>query len=204
MRDLVLFYISAASDLVAEREILGRAVTEVPVTLGWRVVQSPLGDQPIDQEALVQADVHLLLLGSDIRAPIGQEWMTARRSGRWPILLLKQGILRTLAAQSFVRFVEEQGAWQPFRNGADLRLMVLRLLADHLLRRAGHYALAPVEAAQLKTWRAGLDASAGAVDGTLGGAGEGGVVLSPERYEPSEGILIGAADESDDRGEQDG
>ena len=201
MRDQVLFYISAASDLAREREILGRAVTELPVTLGWRVVQSPLDDKPVDLEAVAQADVHLLLLGSDIRAPIGQEWMAARRSGRWPVLLLKQGILRTSAAQNFVRFVEEQTAWQPFRDDAELRTSVLRLLVDHLLGRAGYFALSAAEVAHLHAWRAGLDASAGEVDGTLGGVGEGGVVLSPERYEPSEGILIRAADEKGGRSE---
>jgi hypothetical protein len=42
MADEVLVYVSAAPDLQREREILSRAVTEVPVPLGWRVVQSPM------------------------------------------------------------------------------------------------------------------------------------------------------------------
>ena len=48
MADEVWVYISAGPDLQREREILGRAVTEVPVPLGWRVVQSPSGDAPAD------------------------------------------------------------------------------------------------------------------------------------------------------------
>ena len=72
----------SAADLEPERDLLAWAVTEVPVTLGWRIVQSPGGDEPADLETVAQADVHLLLLGSDIRAPIGQEWIAARRAGQ--------------------------------------------------------------------------------------------------------------------------
>lgn len=73
MVDEILVYISATPDLQQEREIPGRAVTEIPVALGWRVVQSPSGDEPADLNAAARADVHTLLLGSDIRAPIGLE-----------------------------------------------------------------------------------------------------------------------------------
>jgi hypothetical protein len=118
--------------------------------------------------------------------------------------LLKQGILRTSAAQSFVRFVEEQATWNPFRDEAELRLNVLRLLADRLLHRASYFALGAAEESQLRAWRAELHASFGEVDGTMGGAGEGGVVLSPERYEPSDGILIRGPGEGADPREQDG
>ena len=48
----VVFYISAASDLELEREVLGRAASEVPVDVGWRVVQSPAGNGPVDLEAI--------------------------------------------------------------------------------------------------------------------------------------------------------
>ena len=82
MADQVNLYVSAAADLEHEREILGRAVTEIPVTLGWRIVQSPLRDDPVDLVAVVEADVHLVIMGGDIRAPIGREWMAARRAGR--------------------------------------------------------------------------------------------------------------------------
>jgi hypothetical protein len=194
----VLLYISAAADLGPERDLLGRAVTEVPVTLGWRVVQSPTGDQPVDREAVAGADLHLLLLGGDIRAPIGQEWLAARRAGRLPVLLLKQGVPRTLAAQDFERFVAKQAPWQPFREGKGLRRHVLRLLGRHLLAQATLYGLSPVERERLRVWHAGLAGSqAPGEPETRGGAGESGVVLSPERYVPSEGVLIRPEDGQD-------
>jgi hypothetical protein len=196
MADQILLYVSAAQDLEAEREVLGRAVSEVPASLGWRIVHSPGGDVPVDLEAVAQADVHLLLLGGDIRAPIGQEWLVARRAGRWPALYLKQGILRTPAAQNFLRYIAEQAPWQPFKDGADLRLQVLRLLAGHILQRAGYYALSPVELDRLRAWRSELEVSSPTEDlETRGGAGESSVILSPERYTPSEGILISPAEE---------
>ena len=98
MADTFLLYISAASDLEHERDILGRAVTEVPVTLAWRIVQTPLHGDPPDMQAVAQADLYLLLLGGDIRAPVGLEWQVARRAGRTPVLFLKQGAPRTPAA----------------------------------------------------------------------------------------------------------
>jgi hypothetical protein len=189
--DKVLLYISAAADLVGEREVLGRAVTEVPVELGWRIVQSPGRDDPVDLAAVVQADVHLLIMGSDIRAPIGQEWVAARRAGRLPALFLKQGVLRTPAAQEFRRYIEAQAQWQAYRGPADLRGAVLRLLAGHFLDRAVSYALTPGAVMRLQAWREELGAASEAGGEVVrGGAGESGVVLSPERYVPADGVLI--------------
>jgi hypothetical protein len=203
MADEVLLYISAAPDLQREREILGRAVTEVPVTLGWRVVQSPSGDAPADLEAAARADVHLLLLGSDIQAPVGREWIAARRAGRRPVPLLKRGVLQTPAAQSSQRYVEEQVAWRPFRDGAELRLLGLKLLADHILARAQHYALSPLELARLQDWRSELDMPGkGVAEVIRGGAAASGIVLSPERYVPSEGVLLQAPEEEGGHGQE--
>ena len=203
MADEVLVYISAGPDLQREREILGRAVTEVPVSLGWQVVQSPSGDVPADLEAAARADVHLLLLGSDIRASIGREWIAARRAGRRPVPLLKQGVLQTPAAQSFQRYIEEQAAWRPFWEGAELRKLGLQLLADHILARAQHYALSALELARLQGWRSKLEGPGECVDEvTGGGAAASGIVLSPERYVPSEGVLLQAPEEEGSHGQE--
>jgi hypothetical protein len=67
-------YISAASDLMAEREALARMIAALPVTLAWRIVQTPVADvDPLDLEALGSADLYFLVMGSDIRAPVGLE-----------------------------------------------------------------------------------------------------------------------------------
>ncbi len=194
MANQVVFYISAASDLEVEREILGRAVTEVPVDLGWRVVQSPAGNGPVDLEAITHAGVHVVLMGSDIRAPIGLEWQVARQAGRRPVAFLKQETLRTPAGQDFVRAIRHTQSWVPFADGAELRRKVLELLAEHLLNHAVHYVLKPEEMATLSSWRDGLAKESEAVDEeTRGGAGESSVILSRERFMPSGGVIIGEA-----------
>lgn len=191
MVDTLLLYISAASDLEHERDILGRAVTEIPVTLAWRIVQTPLHGEPPDLDAVAQAHLHLLLLGSDIRAPVGLEWQAARRAGRTPSLFLKQGAPRTPAAHAFVRYLGDQFTWQAYKHSPDLRLQALKLIADHIQDRPVYYALSPDELERLRTWRGELDADKTAqVDETPGGAGESGVIFSRERYIPSQGVLI--------------
>jgi hypothetical protein len=49
----------------------------------------------------------------------------------------------------------------------------------------------PVELARLQAWRSRLEVSGNSMaEVTRGGAATSGIVLSPERYVPSEGVLI--------------
>ncbi len=192
MVNQVLFYISASADLDTEREVLGRAVTEVPVDLGWRVVQSPPGNGPVDLEAVKTAGVHVLLMGMDIRAPIGLEWQVAFRAGRRPTAFLKADTLRTPAGQDFVRLVGREQRWRRYGDGADLRRQVLMLLADHLLDHAAAYVLTPDEIGALVAWRDELTESSDVVDEeTRGGAGDSSVLLSRQRLATEGGVVIG-------------
>ncbi len=188
----VILYISAASDLAAEREILGRAVAEVPVDLPWRVVQSPAGNGPVDLDAVVEADIHILVMGGDIRAPVGLEWQIARRYGRQPIALLKSNVLHTPAGRDFIRLVREVQNWSAFDSGTVLRRRVLSIFANHLLNRAGVYGLTPDEIARVRNWETSLLETSEPVDQELrGGAGDSAILISRERFEPSGGIVIG-------------
>jgi hypothetical protein len=192
MADQVLLYISAATDLETEREVLGRAVTEVPVDLGFRVVQSPAGNGPVDLRSVAKADLHVLVMGGDIRAPVGLEWQAARQTGRRPKTFLKQGVLRTPAGQNFVGDVGIDLGWTPFKDAADLRRKVLLLLADHLLEKAARYHILTKERQRLERWRKELVKTADEVDEeTRGGAGESAVILSRERSSPADGVVIG-------------
>lgn len=199
MVDRILLYISAAADLEIERSVLSRAITEIPVTLGWRIIQSPIRGEAADLESVSKADIHLLLMGSDIRAPVGLEWYFARRVGRSPLPFLKKGILRTPAAQEFIRTVEEQHSWSTFKDPSDLRHQTLLLLGEHIHRHAIHYALKPKELERLEDWLGELrQASIEKVEESKGGTGESSIILSPERYVPSEGVLIQPRHEDDE------
>lgn len=202
MIDKLFLYISAAQDLERERDLLSRAVVDIPTSLGWRIVQSPIRGEPVDLELVTRADLHLVLLGGDIRAPIGLEWLTARRSGRSPALFLKKEIPRTPAAQSFMRYVEGQSNWQSFKDLPDLRDQALRLISSHLLARADYYSISSAEYERLQDWIEQIEAQQREMSvEPRGVTGESSVIFSPERYMPSEGVLLEEPKESGEPGE---
>ncbi|GAB4531516.1 MAG: hypothetical protein Kow0063_10870 [Anaerolineae bacterium] len=183
----VTIYISAASDLMAEREALARMIAALPVKLAWRILQTPLTEvDHLDLEALESADLYLLLMSSDIRAPVGLEWLMARRAGQSAITFLKRGVLRTPAAQVFINDVGT--AWRFFQDAADLSHQVQILLAEHLLHHAVRYSLTPAEVAELEA----LPTSGTVPEHISKGqeAAHSAVILSRERYEPSGGVVV--------------
>lgn len=185
-----LLYISAANDMEAERDLLARSVVALPADLTWHIEQSPRANDPIDLQAIAQADLHLLLLGSDIRAPIGLEWLAAQRFGRSPLTLIREGASRTLAADDFRRFVERQQPWEPFSSPAQLQRRVQRLLGRRVLDQAVTYGLPPDEMVGLEAWLAALQETQQTGATPAGGAGDSSVIFSKDRYEPSSGILL--------------
>jgi hypothetical protein len=180
-------YISAAPDLMAEREALARMIAALPVTLAWRIVQTPVADvDPLDLDALGSADLYFLVMGSDIRAPVGLEWLMARRVRRSAVAYLKRGVPRTPAAQVFIN--DRSRVWQTFGDAADLSSQVQGVLTEHLVRHAIQYVLTPDEIAALEA----LPASDTATDraGLGEEAGHSAVILSRERFEPSGGVVV--------------
>jgi len=190
MRDEFLLYISAASDLDALRDQLARAVTEIPVTLNWRIVQSPLTDQPLDFGAIRSADLHILILGGDIRAPIGLEWLVARQVGKTPQLFLQEDAHRTQAAGDFVRHVELQARWQAFVSPSEVRRHMLRSISERLLHRSNRYRLHSAEIEALTTWLPTLDEQTTESASSNPIANTNSIILSVERFTPSGGVLL--------------
>lgn len=191
MPDIVTVYISAAGDLMREREVLNRAVTEIPTTLAWRIYQTPLTVHEPDLESLATIDIHVLVLGSDVRAPVGVEWAIARRTRRLPVLFLKSGILRTQAAQAFERELARYTAWMPYQSIVELKRRFQLLVSRHLLSRRAHYKLGDAEYTRLEEWQKIIgQADARNEDQILGGAGDSGVIFSVERFMPSDGVLL--------------
>jgi hypothetical protein len=195
MADNVLLYISAAPYLTMEREVLSRATAEIPTSLGWRVTQTPAVGEPLDLEAAAAAHIHLLVLSSDIRAPLGVEWLAARRVGHMPVLFLRQAVPRTLAALAFVRELERYTVWRTYRDAADLHRQALALLTERILSDAIYYQIGSGELERLRAWQEQLEKAARQPEEpTSRGAGAGGVIFSLERYVPSQGQLVGPAE----------
>ena len=190
-QNTILLYISAAPDCDVERSVLGRAIADVPVDLGWRIVQSNGPNDPVDAQAILNADLHMLLLAEDIRAPIGVEWKIARNAGRHPRLFIRETQSRTPAARSFVRYVGPNETWTPYASPAELRRKALIDVADTLLDRAGPLALKPARIVGLRQWREqlaeGQEPEAETADGSTGASS---VILSRDEIATSGGVLI--------------
>jgi hypothetical protein len=183
----MIIYISAASDLMAEREALARMIASLPVTLAWRIMQTPVRDlDSVDLEALGSADLYFLVMASDIRAPVGLEWLIARRTRHPDGVYLKRGVPRTPAGQVFINDVRL--AWQSFRDAADLCRQVQHVLAEHLIHHSGRYNLSPEEIAGLEGLLTSSTLAEKAGHGTE--AGHTAVVLSRDRFEPSGGVVL--------------
>ena len=184
----VTIYISAAADLMAEREALARMVAALPVTLAWHIAQTPVTDaDSLDLEALRIADLHFLVMASDIQAPVGLEWRIVSRAGQPSAAFLKRGVLRTPAGEVFIK--DAGVTWQPFAEPADLARQVQRVLVEHLLSYALRYVLTPKEVTRLEALPA-MEAPA-KEPGRGKEAGHSAVILSRERFEPSEGVVVG-------------
>jgi hypothetical protein len=191
MVDHINLYISAAQDVWIEREILAKLTIEIPVTLGWNITQSPLRGEGLDKQSVLKSDFHILILGTDIRAPIGVEWLISNQAGNEIVLLKKSGVIRTPAAEQFIRTLESSDKWIPYKTSKELRLLVFGLLCDHIVENAIYYSLQPAEYIKLLEWRKELDQGIEESDEEIHrGAGESSIILSRERYLPTEGILL--------------
>ena len=182
-------YVSISPDLGAEREVIGRAVAGLPVDVGWEVGYTPGPYDPLpDPLAASQADVYILALGEDIRAPMGVEWSLAQRARRVPLAFLKE-TSRTPAAQEFMKTAAL--AWTSYRAAAELAAPVQLALAQAVLDRAGQYGLSTPEWNTLqelvKTLREG---QAGEAEDARSGAGQGGVIFAPSREAGRGGVLL--------------
>ncbi|MFC1922400.1 hypothetical protein ACFLY4_03840 [Chloroflexota bacterium] len=198
MVDSVMLYISAADDLQIEKDLLARSVAEIPVTLGWQIFHSPNKEKQLNLDAITKADFHILILGEDIRAPIGYEWYISRQVGRKPIAFLKNGIPRTPAAHYFRRSISDFTSWKTYKNLSDLHIQAFHTIGQHLLKQASYFTLNQIEMEKLSNYIRDLEnAEPENIMDSQGGAGENSVILSRERFIPKDGVLIQAPPKSE-------
>lgn len=191
MSQELILYISAASDLMAERHLISRAIAEIPADLRWHIVQSPLKTGEIDPFAIQQAFSHFLILGGDIRAPIGHEFATSKQIGRLPTCLLKTGLNRTAAAVDFQKFVRLETQWHTFADPAALRQTVLEHVGQKLLHSTVQIGLTATEYDQIAEWLGKLDENGDeAQESRHDELGANSIILSESRLHPQDGTLL--------------
>ncbi|MFQ6057461.1 MAG: hypothetical protein ACE5MB_01100 [Anaerolineae bacterium] len=193
MADRLRMFVSAGPDMEAEREVIGQAVAKLPVPIGWVIKRTPHRGEPLALEAVESCDFYVLLLGSDISAPVGVELMAARKAGKVLLAFLKD-VTHTPAAHAFAKVAGLD--WMPFASAQELGTLLQKVLAQHILDRALNYKLSPIEYETLSAFLEELnreekgEQAPEQKEREPGGAGEGGVIIAPGRDLPPGGVPI--------------
>jgi hypothetical protein len=188
-------FISAGPDLELEREVVGKSIASLPVSVGWTIKHTPLPGEAPDpsMEAVATCDFYALLLGADITAPVGAELDVARRASKRIFAFLSE-VSRTPAAYVFCRRLPEE--WLRFSGERELRRLFQKTLVDQILERPESYGMTLVDWEALSALSSELaDEASHREEGDItprhGGAGSDAVIVAPGRDLPSGGMLIG-------------
>jgi len=189
MASQIRLFISGGPDQEPARELLGRALAEFPVNVGWVIKRTP------DVDSAAESHLFLILLGADITAPVGLELYWARRTEK-PILAYRADVSRTPAGQVFVQ--ENAGLdWRRYSELAMLRRYAITDLSRFLLAHAERYGVTVLVAQRLHVHIAALEKAPAVEQGAASappkpfGASGGGVILAPGKDEPHGARLVG-------------
>jgi hypothetical protein len=189
MAETLRLFVSATNDLEQERAILGRAVAQLPVQIGIEIRRTPVRGAAYEEifELISNVDRVYFLMGQDITAPSGAEWLIAWKLER-SLLPLRQVTRRTPAAQDFVRLYPAQ--WTPFATTDELFRIVTLDLLRILQHPTNRYGLNVAELELLNTHRQRLDRIQTNPRAEPGGAEGGGVLLDLGHREPITGVAL--------------
>jgi len=140
MTEPIRLFVSSSPDLAPEREALGQAVAELPVSVGWEIKHTPRPGEGVDEalDFLEGCDLFLVVLGADFAAPMGLEWRTALSGGKRALAFRK----RVLYSPSAQRLLGEWDvAWTAFEAPRELKAHATQALARVLLDRGEEFGL---------------------------------------------------------------
>ena len=172
----IRLFVSSSPGLAPEREALGQAVAELPISIGWEIKHTPRpGEDVRDPLAFVETcDLYLLVLGADFAAPMGLEWRQAQGTGR-PLLAYRKRVLHSPSAQSILR--QASVAWADFESPQDLKTQATQALARMILDRAEDFGLHLDDIEPLLALVQATEEETPAESDRRRGAGRGGVIL---------------------------
>ena len=189
MASQVRLFISGGPDQEPARELIGRALAEFPINVGWTIKRTP------DVDSVAESHLYLLLLGADITAPVGLELYWALRTEK-PIFAYLSNMAHTPAGQVFIRD-NARLDWRRHNDLVTLRRQITADLSRFLLAHAERYGVTVLEARRLHVFIAELEKaaatepSATAAPPKPAGAGGGGVILAPGKDELRGAHLVG-------------
>jgi hypothetical protein len=137
----IYLFISSSPDLVAERESLGQAVAEMPVSVGFEIMHTKPSEAADMGETLAfieRCDLYMIVLGADFAAPMGIEWQRAQNALK-PTLAYAKRELHSPSAQKLLR--ESGTTWTSFESPQALKTHATHALAQVLLDRGEVFGL---------------------------------------------------------------
>ena len=174
-------YVSAAPEMDAECELLGQLLADITTSVRWRIKRTPdphaVGHP--DLAALRASPFYVILLGMDIVAPMGVEWMAARQAGATVFAYRSAAVTPSPAAAAFMRNAEV--SWVAYESPQDFRRHFERALIEDLLKGTPGYGLDLADIEELSARLAAMKEAKDAPEGEeRRGAGGGGVILPKE------------------------
>lgn len=173
-------YVSAAAEMDAECELLGQALARMPDTVKWVIKRTPQGmwEGNPDLEYLRHSDFYLLLLGMDVKAPMGVEWRAAQESSLARYAYRKREVAPSPAASVFARRADLP--WQYYRTPREFARDFEERLIRRLVAGTPGYGL---DLPAVRTLSSRLEELSERQDEAetedRRGAGAGGVILTP-------------------------
>ena len=190
MAERLRIFVSATTDLEAERAIIGRAMAGLPVQIGAEIRRTPVEGAKHDDiyELIANVDRFYFLMGSDITAPAGEEWHLAWQLER-SIMPLRQGERLTPAAKEFLRGTVGLN-WHHFRTTTELARLVTLDLVRILNHPKNRYGLNVSELELINVHAERIKRTTVTASQEPGGAEGGGVLLDMGHEEPWDGVAL--------------
>ena len=136
----IRLFVSSSPDLAQERESLGQAVAELPISVGSEIKHTPRPGEDAGEAVafLERCDLYLVVLGADFAAPMGLEWLRAQGTAK-PVLAYRKRVLHSPSAQKLLR--EWDVAWKEFDSPQELKAHATQALAQAVLDRGEQFGL---------------------------------------------------------------
>jgi len=185
LKRAIRLFVSSSPELVAEREVVGQTVAEVPISEGWEIMHTPTLGADIQDvlEFIDTSDFYVMLLGADFTAPMGIEWSEALASGRQMTAYRKRGLYTPAALHLLHQYPDTQ--WTEFSTSVELKTKMRRSLIQSVLDNGELFGLQVFEIdALLLALKRPVDAPGDLTERQ--GAGDSAVILSRPRHEEDE------------------
>jgi hypothetical protein len=171
-------YVSASREMDPECELVGQLLASMPRSVRWVIKRTPGSHEQgnPDLAALRASRFYLILLGMDITAPIGVEWLTAQGAGLTTFAYQKASVVASPAASVFVR--RSGVTWEQYRTPQEFARHFERALIIQLISGTPGYGLEMADIEELAARLRALGQDAGQPGSEeRRGAGRGGVIL---------------------------